>query len=464
VRVTPVNGEQPIRVLIAEDEANLGELLESYLAGRGHRVTVTLDGRAALAALHAQPYDVALLDIVMPELDGLEVLRQVRENPAPPECIIITGNSTIDTAIAAMRLGAYDYVSKPYRLAEIDVLVRRAWEKRRLASDNRRLNTRLSRVDAARDFTSVYAPMQAVLALARRAAPGNAPVLIMGEPGTGKSELARYIHTHSSRAAGPMVDAVCAAMTAGRAEVDLFGVERPRDGEQHNGSGASVGLVELAAGGTLVLEDVHLLDPLAQGALAEALREDSFRRVGSSHRIETEVRFIATAGPELPAAVRAGSFRSDLFELLGQASIALPPLRERAVDVALLAQAFVREFGGKRGPSLATEAIDALQSYQWPGNLRELRNVLERAVLLAGGGIIHAHDLPLPAAVRVAASAGEDAPLSLQEVERRHIAAVLQRTAWHQGKAAHLLGISAKTLYRKIREYGFERPAGMGAP
>jgi DNA-binding NtrC family response regulator len=455
-----VSGEQAVRVLVAEDEANLGELLQSYLAGRGHRVTVTLDGRSALAALNAQPFDVALLDIVMPELDGLEVLRQVRENPAPPECIIITGNSTIDTAITAMRLGAYDYVSKPYRLAEIDVLVRRAWEKRNLASDNRRLATRLARVDAARDFTSVYAPMQAVLALARRAAPGNAPVLIMGESGTGKSELARYVHARSTCAAGPLVDALCASMAAGRAEVDLFGVERRAGGEQGNGAAGSAGLVEFAAGGTLVLEGVHLLDPLAQAALAETLAAGSFRRVGSAHRIETEARFIATAGAELPAAVRAGSFRGELFESLGQVCIALPPLRERAVDVALLAHAFVREFGGGHGPSLAAEAIEALQHYQWPGNLRELRNVLERAVLLAGDGIIHAHDLPLPAAVR--AAAGDGAPLSLHEVERRHIAAVLQRTNWHQGNAARLLGISAKTLYRKIREYGFERPAGLG--
>jgi len=458
-----MSAETPIRVLIAEDEANLGELLQSYLAGRGHRVTVTLDGRAALDALHSQPFDVALLDIVMPKLDGLEVLRQVRENPSPPECIIITGNGTIDTAIAAMKLGAYDYVSKPYRLAEIDVLVRRAWEKRRLTTDNHRLNTRLSRVDAARDFTSVYAPMQAVLALARHAAPGDSTVLITGEPGTGKSELARYLHAHSSRASGPLVDAVCASMTTGHAAVDLFGMERPGDDEPSAASTAAIGLVESAAGGTLVLDDVHLLDPLAQAALAETLTEGSFRRVGSRHRIETETRFIATAGAELAAAVRAGSFRADLFDALGQVSIALPPLRERSVDIPILAQAFVREFGGVRGPSLAAEAIDALQNYSWPGNLRELRNVLERAVLLAGGGIIHAHDLPLPAAVR-SSSSSDDAPLALEEVERRHIAAVLQRTHWHQGKAATLLGISAKTLYRKIREYGFERPAGVGAP
>jgi DNA-binding NtrC family response regulator len=454
-----VNGDHPIRVLIAEDEANLGELLQSYLAGRGHRVTVTLDGREALDALYSQPFDVALLDIVMPKHDGLEVLRQVRENPSPPECIIITGNGTIDTAIAAMKLGAYDYVSKPYRLAEIDVLVRRAWEKRRLTADNLRLSARLSRVDAARDFTSVYAPMQAVLALARHAAAGSAPVLITGEQGTGKSELARYIHAHSSRSDGPLVDAVCAAMPAGTGAAALFGVERASDSDGADGATAAIGLVESAAGGTLALDDIHLLDPGAQAALAEAITLGTFRREGSRHRIENEARFIATSGVELPAAVRAGSFRNDLFDAVGQVAIALPPLRDRAVDVPLLAQSFVREFGGLRGPTLASEALDALQEYAWPGNLRELRNVLERAVLLAGTGIIHAHDLPLPAAAG-SAPAGEIS-FSLEEVERRHIAAVLQRTNWHQGKAAELLGISAKTLYRKIREFGFERPTGV---
>jgi len=443
-----------IRVLIAEDEASLGDLLRGFLEGRGHRVTVETDGRGALRALRARPHDVALLDLVMPELDGLEVLRQVRLDPAPPECIIITGNATIDTAIAAMKLGAYDYVAKPYRMAEIEALVRRAWEKRRLAADNRRLASRLSRVDAERQLASVYAPMAAVVGAARRAAADAGPVLIGGEPGTGKSELARLVHRESPRADGPLVEVECAAIPEGEALAQLFGAVRETAAGESPVAAAS--LFELAAGGTLVLEDVARLDPEAQAALADALAYGAFRRSGGRQRVEIEARIIATACVDLRSAVRGGSFRGDLLDPLSRTVLVLPALRERGVDIPTLAEGFVRELGGARPPTLAVEAVEALQRYTWPGNLRELRNVLERAVLLAAGGIIHAHDLPLPVAARP--GRGDEAPLSLEEVERRHIAAVLQRSNWHQGRAARLLGISAKTLYRKIRAYGFHRP------
>jgi DNA-binding NtrC family response regulator len=450
-----VIGMPSARILVAEDEPSLAALVSDFLAGRGHRVVVATDGRAALELLRTRPFDVALLDLVMPEMDGLEVLRAVQADAAPPECIIITGAGTVDTAIAAMRLGAYDYIGKPYRMAEIDALVRRAVEKRQLATDNRRLASRLARVEGEMRMDSGYAPMHAVLAMARRVAPTGVPVLVRGERGTGKSSLARYLHRHSGHADGPLVEASCAAMHPGRGAIDLFGDGRDRDPSLATDA-AVLGLMEVALGGSLVIDDVELLDQPAQAALADTLAHGAFRRMGAQQRIEAEVRIVATTTADLDAAVRGGTFLSDLRDRLSQAVIVLPPLGERSVDIPRLAQAFLRDLSGARAPAMSPEAIDALQRYAWPGNLRELRNVLERAVLLAGSGIIDAQDLPLaPDALR---REPDGRPLSLADVERRHIAAVLQRANWHQGRAAAQLGISAKTLYRKIREFGFERP------
>ncbi|HKO16056.1 MAG TPA: sigma-54 dependent transcriptional regulator [Gemmatimonadaceae bacterium] len=444
-----------IRVLVAEDEENLGQILSSFLGGRGHQVATVTDGRAALEALRAEAYDVALLDIVMPELDGLEVLRQVREEPDSPEIIIITGNGTIETAISAMKLGAYDYMSKPYRMAEIDVLVRRAWEKRQLAKENQYLHSRLSRIDAAPEIMTQYAPMRAVLSTIERAAPSDAPVLIVGESGTGKELVARAIHRLSARV-GPLVDLNCATITENMLETELFGHERGAF------SGAAVrkaGLVELAANGTLFLDEISGLTGKMQAKLLRALEQGSFFRVGGTQKVEVNVRLVSSTNRDLAASSRDGHFRDDLLYRVNTVTIELPPLRERAVDIPLLAEYFLSRFGGAEPPTLAPDAVSLLQEYPWPGNIRELRNVIERAVLLAHGRVIRAHDLPLNMATTPGAPAAMlGAQLTLEDLERRHIESVLVQTKWHQGRAAEILGISSKTLYRKIREYGFKRP------
>ena len=439
-----------VRILVAEDEPALAGLVSEFLAGRGHRVAVAADGRAALDLLRTQPFDVALLDLVMPGLDGLEVLRAVQREVAPPECIIITGAGTIETAIAAMRLGAYDYVGKPYRMAEIDALVRRAAEKRRLAAENRRMASRLERLEGESCVESIFAPMVALLSMARRLAPAGVPVLVNGAPGTGKSSLARFLHRHSGRN-GPLVEVSARRLGRGAGAAALVGTAADGDGPP------GPGLLEHALGGTLLVDDVDALEPAAQAALAGALEHGAFHRLGARQEIEAEVRMIATTATDLDAAVGRGTFRPDLRDRFAQAVLTLPALVERRVDIPRLAEAMLRDLAGPRAVALSADAIYVLQQYRWPGNLRELRNVLERALMLSGDGEVRAHDLALAPLALI--GAGEAPAVSLADMERRHIAEVLQDADWHQGRAAARLGISAKTLYRKIREFGFLRPS-----
>ena len=447
--------ESKIKVLVAEDEVHLGQILANFLNGRGYAVTTVTDGRAALSALRAEAFDVALLDIIMPELDGLEVLKQVRADADPPEVIIITGNGTIETAISAMKLGAYDYMAKPYRMAEIDVLVRRAWEKRRLGRENVLLQSQLERAGGVTEIVTHYAPLQAVLDVVAKVAPSDSAVLIMGQSGTGKELVAHMLHRLSERA-GPFVDVSCASLSEGMLESELFGHER---GAFVGADERKLGLMELAAGGTLFLDEISELSLKLQSKLLRALDQRSFYRVGGTQKVEVDVRILAASNRDLALRAGEGLFRGDLLYRINTIEIRLPQLRERAVDIPLLARQFLRQYGKTQPPTLTVDALDLLTRYPWPGNVRELRNVIERVVLLAHGPQIRASDLPLNLPGHGSTPAASPA-VTLGELERRHIESVLHNTNWHQGRAASALGISSKTLYRKIREYGFQRPGG----
>jgi len=455
--VTDTPPADTARVLVAEDESHLAQILCTFLRSRGHDVICVGDGAAAVHATRRESFDVVLLDIVMPGVDGLEALAQIRAESDPPEAIVITGNGTVETAIAAMKLGAYDFLTKPYRMAEIEMLIRRAVEKRHLARENRTLHSLLARADGPFEVVTQYAPFRAVLALVERAAPTDAPVHIVGESGTGKTLLARALHRLSGRS-GPVVDADTTVLGESALDTELFG----REGAGVAGrADRRAGLLELGAHGTLVVDDIGVLSAKLQAKLARALQRGGFVRVGGTQQVPITTRFVTSSTRDLTDAARSGRFREDLFERLTTVTVSLPPLRDRVVDIPLLAQHFLAQLAGPAAPVLSPEAVERMQEYPWPGNVRELRNVLERLVLLTRGGAreIRAQDLPLGGGASLdAPRAAAGAAISLSDLEREHIAAVLADARWHQGRAAQILGISAKTLYRKIREYGLQRP------
>jgi DNA-binding NtrC family response regulator len=422
-------------VLIAEDEEHLGTILEHFLRGRGYDVMMCRDGRSALAALHAESYDVALLDIVMPGMDGLEVLRQLQVEADPPQVIIITGNGTIDTAITAIKLGAYDYIAKPYRMAEIDVMIRRAWEKRELTKANMFLRARLPMPGEIETHNS---RMRDVIDQATTLADSSEHVILHGELGVGKTHLARYIHSRSGR----LVDAYAEISSPAASGIlsQLFGEESSAT----PGVTSRHGIVQLAEHGTVVV-DTGALTADEFAVLADVLAQRSYTRVGGTQRIPLRARMI----------VCTPSDHRDSLTLAGS-HITIPSLRERLEDLESLSHTLLQSIGDGAMRRVSSDALLLLREYPWPGNVRELGAVLTRAAVLAPAPEITMADLRMVLIWTSMNAAGEGEALA--DLERQHIEAVLQRSNWHQGRAAEALGISTKTLYRKIREYGFKRP------
>lgn len=423
--------------------------MERFLGGKGHATVAVPDGTQALARLRQQLFDVALVDINMPGLDGLEVLRQMRNEPDPPEVVIMTGEGTVDSAITAVKLGAYDYVTKPYRMEEIEVVVQKAGEKRDLATENARLQTELDKVVDAEPVISRDPRILAIVDRIPEIAESHLPVLIVGERGTGKDVFVRAIHAAAGAGQCIIVDA------DGPSEYDVDSALFGHEAGSHPGvNRARPGAFETAGMGTVVLANVHALAPGLQDKLLHMLLSGRFVRAGGDDQIRAKARLIATSSRDLPVAVSEGKFSPALLTELSAHVISLPPLRERPGDVVLLANYFLERLSGSKTAAFDADAIVALSQYSWPGNVIELRNVVERVVMLRTGDVIGKGDLPLPGVV----SRNTPSSMPLAELERQHIQAVLAETNWHQGNAAAKLGISSKTLYRKIREYGFVRP------
>jgi len=469
-----VSQAQTTRLLVAEDEANLRLVLQKELQRLGYRVQVAPDGEAALRRLEESNVDVLLCDINMPRMDGMELLRRVHERPNPPEVIMLTGNGTIETAVEAMKMGAYDYLTKPYTINELDVRVRQAAEKRRLRVDNQRLREQLARQSALPEIVSVSESMREAVRLVERVAPSDASVLITGESGTGKELIAHAIHRLSSRADSSFIDLNCAAFQESLLESELFGYEA---GAFSGAKGRKLGLIELADGGTLFLDEITELPPPLQAKLLRAIETRTFFRVGGVRKVEVNVRIVAATNRNLDTVIADGSFRSDLLYRINGFQISLPPLRERPEDIEPLTEYTLKQLTGTSPPEITPEARAALRAYSWPGNVRQLRNCLERGVLLANDNRITLDELP-PEVSRPSAGSGSftgfpsatmgaqtmsaagteaGAPTSLREVERQQILSALEQTGWHRGKTAEILGISPSTLYRRLRDYNLDR-------
>ena len=438
---------RPVRVLVADDEKNLRELIVRELARKGHDVQGVADGEAALASVSEGSYDVLILDMKMPKKEGIEVLRELAPVPDSPQVIVMTGFQDVANAVEAMKLGAYDYLTKPTKIEELDILIRKAAEKGQLLRDNEVLRAHMPGAAAFGDIITRSPKMQEVLRVIERVAPTDSSVLILGESGTGKELVAHAIHDRSRRVERPFVPIHCGALPREVLESELFGHEK---GSFTGAVNAKPGLMEMADGGTLFLDEIGDMEPESQVKFLRALETGMFFRVGGTRPRRVDVRLVAATNRDLTDAMKRGHFRQDLFFRINTITVALPALRDRREDVAVLAQHFVDSnatYGVKR---LSPAALERLEAHSWPGNVRELLHAIERAVILSKGNDILPEDLPpeLADGRAPAPAAG-----SLEVMERAHIVNTLREVGGHRGKAAALLAIDPKTLYRKIIGY-----------
>jgi two-component system NtrC family response regulator len=421
----------------------------------GHRVTVCPDGVTAVAALEKNTYDCIIVDLDMPGLDGIGVIAKCKEQSPETEAVVLTGKSSLETAIAALRHGAFDYLTKPCRLIEIEALLKRVAEKRRLEQKNRALEHQVRRLQGSERLIGNTPAMQKVRMLIERVAPTGSTVLVLGETGTGKELVARSLHEHSQRADMPFVAINCGALPETLIESELFG---HRKGAFTGADDHRVGLFEVAHGGTIFLDEIGELPKAMQAKLLRVLESGEIRRVGENKPIMVDVRVVCATHRNLPEMVAAEEFREDLMYRINTFEITLPALRERIDDVPELAQHLLARHrrGKDSSASLAEDAIEALKNHVWPGNVRELANVIEHATILCDSGPIRREHLPQRFDSRqlMGAARQKPGPMSLRELEMEAIHDALERNGGNKPKAADQLGISLKTLYNKLNQTG----------
>jgi DNA-binding NtrC family response regulator len=446
------SGQTPMRLLIVDDDEQLRETLVRRFQRQGHEVIAAASGEEAIARTAQTRVDVALLDLHLPGMSGIDLLGRLKEAQPELEVLLLTAHGSIETAIQAMKRGAYDYLTKPFHLPELEVHLEKAYEKTRLARRERQWIDQIRYESPRYRLVGSSPAVQRVIELLEKVAPTDATVLIRGASGTGKELVARALHYNSPRAARPLVTINCAALQETLLESELFGHEK---GAFTNALQAKPGLFEVAEGGTLFIDEIAEMAPGLQAKLLRVLEDGRFRRVGGTQEIRADVRVVAATNKALEEEIKANRFREDLYYRLNVVTIELPTLRERRQDIPELIEHFlITRQVGPVSYRIGPDALAALQRYDWPGNVRELANVIERAQILAQEHLITLDDLP-ENLVDAASPATElpAEPEHLRTVERQHVLEILRQEKGNKVRAAQKLGISRRALYRLLAKY-----------
>ncbi|HTY00786.1 MAG TPA: sigma-54 dependent transcriptional regulator [Bacteroidota bacterium] len=441
-----------IGILVVDDELIVRESLTKWFLEDGFRADSAENAAAALKKLQASHWTILLVDIKMPGMDGIELLQRVREIDKSIVVIIITAFASVDTAVKALKEGAYDYITKPIDPDYLDHLIEKAIKQQELLEENQQLRNRVSEMSEETEIIGESNEMKHVMELVRTVAPADTTVMIRGESGTGKELVARSIHNLSNRRFFPIVTVNCGGMTETLLESELFGHERGAfTGAQYRRKGK----VELADGGTLFLDEIGNIDAKTQMDLLRVIETKQFMRVGGSEVVHSDFRVICATNRDLEKAVKDGEFREDLYYRLNVFAIELPPLRARRGDIAKLAHFFLEKYAkamNKPVTGFTPEAMYALKAYDWPGNVRELENAIERAMVVTPTTMIDRAHLPVQATATATADGKR-----IEDVERKHIESILRETGWNISRSASILDIDRVTLYHKIEKYGLKR-------
>jgi two-component system response regulator AtoC len=456
------------RILVVDDDETIRNLLHDMLAANGHEVQTAVDARGAAEALKAAEYELVVTDLMLPDGDGLEVLRMARARPYEPEVLLITAYGTIDSAVEAVKAGAFDYLTKPIATQKLLLTVDRAVERRALKSEVSALRREVGERYSAEGLVAASPGMRRVMELVEMVSAADSAVLIQGESGTGKELVARSIHFRGARAARPFIAINCAALPEALLESELFGYAK---GAFTGAATDKKGLFEEVDGGTLLLDEIGDMPLLLQGKLLRVLQEGEIRRVGSTAVRRVDVRILASTNRNLADLIKEGKFREDLFYRLNVIPLVIPPLRERREDIVPLCRHFLAASARKAGrpaQSLSPEALRAVLSHDWPGNVRELENVLERAVTLSSSPVISAEEFRVIFTLGSAASRGHPTAsageATIRGAEREAILRALREADGNQTRAAEALGMGRNTLWRKMKKYGIEGKAPADRP